>query len=57
MCDMFYFLKDHGIANFADDCTPYSAKTNCRLFIEELEKSSSILLEWLQTNHMKVNTD
>ena len=26
ICHMFYFLEDHGIANYADDSTPYSAK-------------------------------
>ena len=57
VCDMFYFPEDYGIANYADDSTPYSAKTNHKLVIEELEKSCSILFKWLQTNHMKVNTD
>ena len=51
---MFFFLEDHGNANYADD---YSAKTNHKLVIEELEKSSSILFKWLQTKHVKVNTD
>ena len=26
LCHMFYFLEDYGIANYADDSTPYSAK-------------------------------
>ena len=25
ICDMFYFLDDYEIANYADDTTPYSA--------------------------------
>ena len=54
---MFYLLEDYGIANYADDSTPYSAKSNHKLVIEELEKSSSILFKWLQINYMKVNTD
>ena len=37
--------------------TPYSAKRNHKLVIEELETSSSILFKWLQTSYMKVNTD
>ena len=57
VCDMFYFLEVHEIADYADDCTPYSVKANFKLFIEELEKSSLILFKWLQTNPMKVNTD
>ena len=57
ICDMFYFLEDYGIANYADDSTPYSAKSNHNLVVEELEKSSKILFRWLQANYMKVNTD
>lgn len=47
---MFYFLEDHGIENYTDGSTPYSAKTNHKLPMEELEKSSLILLKWLQSN-------
>ena len=50
---MFYFLEDHGIENYTDGSTPYSAKTNHKLPMEELEKSSLILLKWLQSNHIK----
>ena len=57
ICDMFYFLENYELANYADDSTPYSAKRNHKLVIEELETSSSILFKWLQTNYMKVNTD
>ena len=57
ICDMFYFLENYELANYADDSTPYSAKRNHKLVIEELEISSSILFKWLQTNYMKVNTD
>ena len=45
ICDMFYFLEVHEIADYADDCTPYSVKANFKLFIEELEKSSLILFK------------
>ena len=57
ICDMFYFLENYELANYADDSTPYIAKRNHKLVIEELETSSSILFKWLQTNYMKVNTD
>ena len=36
ICDMFYFQEDFGIANYADDSTPYSVKSNHKLVIEEL---------------------
>ena len=57
ICHMFYFLENYELASYADDSSPYSAKRNHKLVIEELEISSSILFKWLQTNYMKVNTD
>ena len=57
ICDMFYFLEDYDIANYADDSTPYSAKQNNQLVIKYLEESSSILFKWLIENSMKINTE
>ena len=57
ICDMFYFLEDHEIANYADDSTPFSAQCSHQAVIEDLEKSSAILFNWLKSNYMKVNTD
>ena len=57
ICDMFYFLEDFEIANYADHSTPFSAKINHELVVEELEVSSSVLFTWLQNNYMKANTD
>ena len=44
---MFHFLEDHRIANYADGSNPFSAKTNHKLVVEELENSSSNLFKWL----------
>ena len=57
ICDMFYFLSNYEIANYAGYTTLYSALRNHQFVIEELEKSSTILLKWLGNNFMKVNTD
>ena len=57
ICDMFYFMEDFEIANYADDSTPFSAKMNHELVVEELEVSSSVLFTWLRNNYMKANTD
>ena len=43
ICDMFYFMEDLEIANYADHSTPFSAKLNHRSVVEELEISSSVL--------------
>ena len=56
-CDIFYFLEDYQIANYADDTTPYSAQRNHQFVTEELEKSSAILFKRRGNNFMKVNTD
>ena len=57
ICDMFYFMVNFEIANYADDWTPFSAKLDGRLVVDELEISSSILFIWLKNNFMKANTD
>ena len=55
--DMFYFLEDFDIANYADDSTPYNVDKNTELVVDNLEHSSSILFKWLNNKYMKVNTD
>ena len=57
ICDMFYFLGNFDIANYADDSTPFSAKNNHKSVLDELELSTSILFKWLRLNYMKANTD
>ena len=37
ICDMFYFLENYELANYVDDSTPYSAKRNHKLVIEDLK--------------------
>ena len=56
ICDMFYFLEDFDIANYADDSTPYCAGKSAEFVVISLEQSSSILFEWLNNNYMKLNT-
>ena len=55
--DMFYFVEDYEIANYADDSTPFSAKPDHKSVVQELEVSSSILFTWLRNNYMKANTN
>ena len=56
MCNMFYFLEDFDIANYADDSTPYCAGKSAEFVVKNLEQSSAILFEWRSNNYMKVNT-
>ena len=55
--DMFYFMVNFEIANYADDSTPFNAKLDSRSVVDELEISSSILFTWLKNNYMKANAD
>ena len=57
ICDMFYFLEDFDIANYADDSTPYCAGKSAEFVVNSLEQSSAILFEWFNNYYMKVNTD
>ena len=56
ICDMFYFLEDFDIVNYADDSTPYCAGKSAESVVNNLEQSSTILFKWLNNNYMKVNT-
>ena len=56
ICDMFYFLEDFDIANFADDSTPYCAGKSAKFIVNNLGQWSAILFEWINKNYMKVNT-
>ena len=53
---MFCFLEDFYIANYADDSSPYCARKSAEFVFNNLEQSSTILLEWLNNNYMKVST-
>ena len=54
--DIFYFVKDVTIANYADDNTTYSTDKHINL-LEKLENETSILLKWFNNNEMKSNED
>ena len=57
--DLFFFLKDAGICNFADDTTTYISDESLENFLELLEKNSmlAIAIGWFTNNYMKLNTD
>ena len=57
ICDLFMFMPNQNIANYADDNTPYSAKNNMNEVILELQYSGEVLFSWLKNNCMKANAD
>ena len=55
--DIFYFLDEAMITNYADDTTPYAIDTNFDTLIDRLQLDSCALLEWFNTNFFKLNAD
>ena len=51
------FLPKNGIANYADDNTPYSTGTGIHNITSDLEQASDILSKWFQDNYLKANPD
>ena len=55
--DLFFFLKDVGICNFADDTTKYISDESLENAQESLEKNSMLVIRWFEKEFMKLNTD
>ena len=54
--DLFFFLKDVGIYNFADDTATYISDESLENVLKSLEKNSILVICWFG-NNMKFNTD
>ena len=57
ICDLFMFLPVDGIANYADDNTPYSTGNGIHNVMSDLEQASDILSKWFIDNYLKANPD
>ena len=57
LSDLFLFLEEINIASYADDTTTYIYNNNLDLVIVKLEEDSSLLIKWINNNHMKGNPD
>ena len=55
--DIFFFIKNSKVTNYADDNTLYAAEDSVGELLETLERETNILLEWFKCNEMKSNTD
>ena len=55
--DLFLFINEVELANFADDNTIYSTKKNVEELIKVLEKESKSAIDRFEINNMIVNTD
>ena len=57
MNDLFLFIKDVELANFADDNTIYAERKNIDELLKLLEKESKSAIDWFKNNDMMVNPD
>ena len=55
--DMFMFISNSQICNYADDTTLYVIHQDIKQAIKILEQDVVILREWFQDNYMKMNGD
>ena len=55
--DLFYFLEDASIANYADDNTPYLTNKTLEILVNNLEKETNTLYDWFISNHFRPNDD
>ena len=55
--DIFYFVSESNLTNYADDNTPYAIDTNIDTLITNLVNDTSILITWFSDNYFKMNAD
>ena len=55
--DIFYFIAEGNIENYADGNTPYAIDTNTKAVINTFETDASTVMKWCNDNYMKLNED
>ena len=55
--DIFYFLNESKLANYADDASTYVCKKGIFPFLHALKSETEIVLNWFKVNEMKSNSD
>ena len=57
MNDLFFFIEDGQIANYADDTTYHTIKESIMELLKTLEKETYTVLNWFSFNEMKSNDE
>ena len=55
--DLFFFIKDSKLANYADDNTVYAVENDITNLLKSLETETTEVLKWFEINEMKPNAD
>ena len=54
--DLFFFLKDVGICNFADDTTIDISDESLDNVLISIEKNSMLAIYWIESKYIELNT-
>ena len=57
MYDLFLFVPNTGIVNFADDNTPHAINKHFETILKDFEQGSDTLLKWFRDNRLKANPE
>ena len=57
MSDLFFFVPDIDIANYANDNTLHITKRHLQTVLTDLKEESHILLKWFTDNFLKANPE
>ena len=57
MNDIFYFINESQLANYADDTTAYLAKLGIFPLLHALKSETETVLHWFKINEMKSNSE
>ena len=55
--DLFLFVKDSKLANYADDNSIYAVENDVKDLLKVLETETTEVLKWFEINEMKPNAD
>ena len=55
--DLFYFISETDVCNFADDTTLYAINMELPALMNRLENETNTCVEWFYLNYMKLNGD
>ena len=55
--DLFMFIENCEICNFADDNTLYSGRVELSSILDNLKHDTKTILKWLRINLLKVNPE
>ena len=55
--DIFYFMNEKNLTNYADDNTPYAIEKTIEEITSRLTDDGNILIEWFNNNYLKMNAD